>query len=64
MSILKITDTPERDKYESAFLYLKENLTDYMNESKGSELRNIIDNYLVNHDYVTALLEYYKQSLK
>ena len=36
-----------------------ENLEDLMNESKGSELISIIDNYLVNNDYYTEVKDYY-----
>lgn len=33
-------------------------LEDVMNESKGSELLGIIDNYLVNHDYYAEVKEW------
>jgi DNA-directed RNA polymerase specialized sigma subunit len=48
---LKITDTELNDFVDSEI----NNLEDIMNESKGSELLSIIDNYLVNHDYVDTL---------
>lgn len=37
-----------------------EALEEYMEESKGSELLGIIDNYLVNLDYYSEVKEWYE----
>lgn len=37
------------------------NLEEYMEDSKGSELLGIIDNYLVNLDYYSEVKEWYKE---
>jgi len=39
-----------------------ESLEEFMEESKGSELLGIIDNYLVNLDYYSEVKEYYINS--
>lgn len=52
---ISIDETEKQDFIDSQI----ESLEDYMNESKGSELLGIIDNYLVNSDYYAEVKEWY-----
>lgn len=52
--------TIDRDEKNDFISSQIDNLEDFMNESKGSELLGIIDNYLVNLDYYSEVKEWYE----
>lgn len=53
--------TIDRDNKNNFINSQIENLEEYMNESKGSELLGIIDNYLVNLDYYAEVKNWYEE---
>lgn len=55
---ISISDDNKNDFIESQI----DQLEDYMNESKGSELLSIVDNYLVNEDYYSNIKDYFVEN--
>lgn len=53
---ISIDETEKSDFIDSQI----ESLEEYMEESKGSDLLGIIDNYLVNLDYYSEVKEWYQ----
>lgn len=53
---ISIEDTEKDNFIENEITHLEE----HMEESKGSELLEIIDNYLVNFDYYAEVKEWYE----
>ena len=56
---ISIDETEKQDFVDSQI----ESLEEFMNESKGSELLGIIDNYLVNSDYYSEVKEWYENKV-